>query len=291
MGDRSRRQAGPACGQPIVKGGGRALGLVPLGALAALLPTIGGLRAQEGGSLPQVQVDSPAGRTESLRVGVAATIIAGPASLAPLQIRITPDDAFPKNSFVRVQGLPPAVFLSEGHPIAPGAWAVPLYALPTLKLFVPVGVSGRAEFSISLVSAEGAVLADVRSTLMVQQPPEPPRETTALPPPPTPPSFSPPPPVLSPADREVAERLVVRGEREVEQGNIAVARQFFLRAAQANLARGALLLAATYDPRELARWRVQGVQPNLAEARRWYERARDLGAPEATARLAGLGGG
>jgi hypothetical protein len=40
----------------------------------------------------------------------------------------------------------------------------------------------------------------------------------------------------------------------------------------------------------LARWGVQGVQPNLTEARRWYERARQLGAPEAAARLAGLGG-
>ena len=97
--------------------------------------------------------------------------------------------------------------------------------------------------------------------------------------------------MLSPADREAAERFVVRGEREMEQGQVAVARQFFLRAAQAGLARGALLLAATYDPRELARWRVQGVQPSLDEARKWYERARELGAPEAEERLARLGAG
>ena len=70
-----------------------------------------------------------------------------------------------------------------------------------------------------------------------------------------------------------------------------MARQFFLRAAQMGLARGAMLLAATYDPRELARAGVQGVQPNLAEARKWYERARELGAPEAEERLARLGGG
>ena len=84
---------------------------------------------------------------------------------------------------------------------------------------------------------------------------------------------------------------IARGEREIEQGNVAVARQFFLRAAQFGLARGALLLAATYDPRELARWGAQGIQPNLTEARRWYERARELGAPEAEERLARLGGG
>jgi len=33
------------------------------------------------------------------------------------------------------------------------------------------------------------------------------------------------------------------------------------------------------------------VAPNLTEARKWYERARELGAPEAEERLARLGGG
>jgi TPR repeat protein len=97
--------------------------------------------------------------------------------------------------------------------------------------------------------------------------------------------------MLSPAERETAEKLVARGEREIEQGQVAVARNFFLRGAQVGVARAALLLAATYDPRELARWGVRGVQPNLAEARKWYERARELGAPEAEERLARLGGG
>jgi len=261
--------------------------------LWAMLLPVGPLHAQDGTLLLLLaQSDPPAGRTEGPRIGVAATITVGSASQAPLQIRITPTDAVPKNSFVRVRGLPPAVSLSEGHATAPGAWAVPLYALATLQMIVPAGVAGRTDFSISLVNDEGALLAEARSALVVQPPPEPPpRETKAAPQPPALPSFSPPPPVLSPADREAAERLVARGEREIEQGNIAAARQFFLRAAQANLARGALLLAATYDPRELARWRVQGVQPNLVEARKWYERARELGAPEAAARLAGLGGG
>jgi hypothetical protein len=123
---------------------------------------------------------------------------------------------------------------------------------------------------------DGTPLAEARSGLVEQLPVEaPPGERKAS--------------MLSPADREAAERLVVRGEREIDQGNIAVGRQFFVRAAQVGLARGALLLAATYDSRELARWGVQGVQPNLAEARKWYERARDLGAPEAAERLARLG--
>jgi TPR repeat protein len=153
-------------------------------------------------------------------------------------------------------------------------------------MVVPTGVSGRAELSISLVAEDGTVLADATSQLVVELPVQAaPKATEAKPPPRAKV------PDLTPAAREAAEKFVTRGERELEQGQIAVARQFFLRAAQAGLARGALLLAATYDPRELARWRVQGVQPNLEEARKWYERARELGAPEAEERLARLGAG
>ena len=60
---------------------------------------------------------------------------------------------------------------------------------------------------------------------------------------------------------------------------------FFQRAAEAGLANGALKMAATYDPAELDRLevKVQGAIPDRAEARKWYERARD-------ARGAGSGG-
>ncbi len=51
-------------------------------------------------------------------------------------------------------------------------------------------------------------------------------------------------------------------------------------------------MAATYDPVELERLnvKVQGVAADRGEARKWYERARALGAPEADDRLARLGG-
>jgi hypothetical protein len=263
----------------------RALAIAALGVTSALLtsasPALGEERAP---SLRLAQTSS----ANTLRITVAPTISAHSASQAALQIRIAPADALPKNSFVRVRGLPPAVSLSEGYATAPGAWAVPLYALASLQMIVPAGVAGRAELSISLVGEDGTLLADAKSLLVVERPVQAaPKETRAEAQPPVRPRG----PILSPAEREAAERFVTRGERELEQGQVAVARQFFLRAAQAGLARGALLLAATYDPRELARWRVQGVQPNLDEARKWYERARELGAPEAEERLARLGAG
>jgi len=78
------------------------------------------------------------------------------------------------------------------------------------------------------------------------------------------------------ADRERFAKMIVRGEHELEAGNVSIARQFFLRAADGGLARGALLLAWTYDKNEFARLRIQGVTPNRELADKWYQRAREL---------------
>ena len=111
---------------------------------------------------------------DGLQIAVAPTIAAHPASQAALPIRIAPADALPKNSFVRVRGLPPTVSLSEGYATAPGAWSVPIHALASLQMIVPAGVTGRAELSISLVTEDGALLAQARPVLVVQPPPQPP---------------------------------------------------------------------------------------------------------------------
>jgi hypothetical protein len=220
-------------------------------------------------------------RSQAPRITIAPTIVAAPESRVRLPIGIEPLDAAPRNSFVRLKGLPPIVSLTDGHAISPGAWAVPLAGLANLHMNMPAGVSGQSELTVSLVAEDGALLAEATATLIVAAGP-------AAAPVQSAPRAA---PVLTPADRQTAERMVARGERDLQDGNVALARQFFLRAAEAGLARGAMLLAGTYDPRELARQRVQGVQPNPALARKWYERARELGAPEAEERLTSLGGG
>jgi hypothetical protein len=90
------------------------------------------------------------------------------------------------------------------------------------------------------------------------------------------------------SEREAAEKMVARGERHLADGNVAFARQFFLRAANLGLARGAMLMAISYDPKELARMGAASVQPDVAVARGWYERARALGAHEAKELLSRL---
>jgi hypothetical protein len=263
-------------------------------AMAAALPAQhAGAQVAKDGVRLHAQVAQQGSSGSSPRIAVLATVVAEPASQMPLQIRIAPVEAIPRNSFLRLRGLPPTASLSQGYAIAPGSWAVPLKELGSLTVRLPAAGIGRSELVISLVAEDGALLAEARMSLVIQAAPPPPaaEKGPAPPPPPAAPAAPKSVPALSAAEREAAEKLLARGDRDLDQGNIAVARQFYLRAAQMGLARGALMLAATYDPGELTRLRAIGVQPNVAEARKWYERAAELGAPEAAERLATLGGG
>src|SRR5262249_33650258 len=101
------------------------------------------------------------------RISVAPAVTAEPASQVALPIQIGPPDALPRNSFVRLRGLPHVVSLTEGYSVGPGSWAIPLGALATLKANVPAGVSGRSELVISLVSSDGALLSEARTMFVV----------------------------------------------------------------------------------------------------------------------------
>jgi len=214
-------------------------------------------------------------------------------------------DAVPRNSFVRVRGLPPTAALTEGYSIAPGSWAVSLAALPELKIMLPAGTTGRSEIVVTLVSIDGSVLAETKSTLAISAAGQ--RSGNLVTRDAGPPAASmlragvgdgsersgqPPPPITQSTtsqDRERALRLVKKGDEQLGEGNIAAARLFYERAADAGLAEGAMALAGTFDAQELARLGVRGIQPDPKQARRWYERARELGANDAQERLHRIG--
>jgi hypothetical protein len=217
-------------------------------------------------------------------LAVAATLSLEPDTQAPLAIQITPPNAVAPGCFVRVRGLPTTAALSSGHSIAPGAWAIPVSALPTLKILIPAAAPGRSEISITLVSADGTVITDTRMTLLITAPAaEGSRSPVLLPP------IATKRPALGEEARERAMRLLKRGHEQLAEGGIAQARLLYERAADAGLALGAMAMAATYDAIELQRLGVRGLKPDPEAARRWYERASQLGAPEAELRLRRLG--
>lgn len=207
------------------------------------------------------------------------------ATQVPFLIEIRPPEAVPRGSFIKVRGIPAMAALSAGHSIAPGAWAIPLSALPDLKMTLPAAQTGRSEVNVTLVAADGSVLAETTYTLVVSA--TPPQEIVKAAPiqvVPTPSALQ-----MTAEDRERALRLVKKGDQQLAEGGIAQARLLYERAAEAGLAEGAMAVAATYDPVELNRLRVRGFSPDPAAARKWYERARQLGAREAEQRLQRLG--
>jgi TPR repeat protein len=75
--------------------------------------------------------------------------------------------------------------------------------------------------------------------------------------------------------------LVKRGAELMANGNIAAARQLFEPAAEAGDPAAANALAETYDPSVLEKLGAKAITPNIALARRWYERAKALGSTAA----------
>jgi hypothetical protein len=85
-----------------------------------------------------------------------------------------------------------------------------------------------------------------------------------------------------------AASLVRRAQEMLANGDVKGARVLLLRAAEARDARAALALAKTFDPIALRQLSTVDPGPDVAQARNWYQRAREWGAPEAQRQLDAL---
>ena len=88
-------------------------------------------------------------------------------------------------------------------------------------------------------------------------------------------------------DQQLAE-LLARGDLFLRAGDIASARLFYERAADAGDGQAALRMGATFDPIFLARAGLRNLRGDPAKARLWYHRARELGASETQPHLDNL---
>jgi len=100
-----------------------------------------------------------------------------------------------------------------------------------------------------------------------------------------------PPQRLSPPQQHLwdsAARMKL-GAELMAAGDIASARTMFERVAEEGDAAAAFALAETYDPAVLKAMPLRGgITPDAGLARRWYEKARDMGSSSAAERLARL---
>jgi hypothetical protein len=82
--------------------------------------------------------------------------------------------------------------------------------------------------------------------------------------------------------------LMTRAKALLATGDISPARLLLERAAEAQEASAALMLAQTYDPTVLGTQDIRNITPDPALARRWYQRAAQLGSADAQRRLSQL---
>jgi hypothetical protein len=111
----------------------------------------------------------------------------------------------------------------------------------------------------------------------------------------TPPVSTPEPPaakaasvVKLPLSADELDALLSRSSGFLKTGDFAAARILLRRAAESGSADAALMLAKTFDPIYLNELGAMGIQPDIAQARHWYQQAVELGSDAAAQRLANL---
>jgi TPR repeat protein len=195
------------------------------------------------------------------------------------------------------KGLPPEIALSAGFRVRDDAWAVSVNDAPNLAMSSPAGYQGSYQLAVTLhrgreANPETRVISVRLGTATA--------DGTAA----TPPHARPTATTVSrdvepvsevasiPAKTELSEgeetALLQSAAAMLKNGDIEAARLAYSELATHGSGEAAYLMAQTYDPRELEKYFVVGMQPDPELARQWYGRAVELGYREAKERLTTL---
>jgi hypothetical protein len=170
---------------------------------------------------------------------------------------------------VVISGLQPGMSITTGRPLDVASWRLAPGDLGNALVRPPRDFVGTIELAAELRRLDDMVVD--RKTQHLQWV--------------APPRRNPPAPAVRRLDAEEIAALIKRGEEFVANGDLAAARLMLQRAAEAQDARAALALAATYDPSVLAQLGIRGPAGDAAMARAWYEKAKEFGSDEASRRL------
>ena len=238
------------------------------------------------GSVP----NQPAETTES---ALEVTVL--PATVLPSPSQLAQDEAAATTALSPLQSRPAKIASAQDRAAATIA-ELPQSQPPQIS-----SAQDRATAPIAqpaqIVSAQTRATATLAPAPQVQPAQIANVQDQTAPPPPTfsAPVFEPqaaPAQVSSPAERVDAEQvamLISRGMEYLKSGDFPSARLLLKRAAEVGSPGAALMLGATFDPLFLPRLRANGIEPDVAQARWWYEKALELGADGASQRLAELG--
>ncbi len=210
-----------------------------------------------------------------------------PAQAAPASPAPAPDS--PRDE-ATASGAPPSSGAAP-KPAPENAMASTVAAAPVVAPPVPVSPPAPA---MAPASPPAAAMAPAPPPAAAIAPaPPPPMATASLPTPAASPAPPPPAAALAPVPAPASvgasdPEMRAMGDERLQQGDIASARLFYERAADAGDGRAARLLGSTYDPAFLERWGVQGMRGDVERAASWYRRASALGDADADRNLRAL---
>jgi hypothetical protein len=193
-----------------------------------------------------------------------------PQRPAPLPLQVQPEQAANEPFILTLSGAPAGTMLFGANRISSDAWFLPSGSVGRLEIVLPEWSTTVFEVTIALRRTDGGFAAQTRAWLSV-----------------------PPPASLSAAvpktDEATAKELLARADRLIRRGDIVAARAIYQRATELGSGQAALALGSTYDPNRLWSLGALGLVGNKERAKQWYQRASELGHPEAKARLVALG--
>jgi len=183
------------------------------------------------------------------------------ASMAPVSFGAAQPEPAPQQP--RVAVVPP---VTPELPVAPDAQAA--------RRAQPGASSASASPSREQIAA--AYQSAIKSSVVAVEP----AVSEPQPPPPT--------PTARRIDPDELATLLKRAKGLLAIGDITAARLLLERAADAQEAEAALMLAGTYDPQVLGVQDMRSITPDPAMARAWYQKAAQLGSADARRRLSQL---
>ena len=207
--------------------------------------------------------EQPKPATPQLILGETGPRAAGEAF--PLGVALT---GAAEGASVVLDGLAPGSTVTAGGSSGADTWRIPVSDLRNALVRPPRGFAGPMDIAVELRLADDRAVDRKLLRLEWSTPPLQAKgfRTRQL-------------------DQEEVADLMKRGEAFIAVGDLAAARLVLQRAAEGGDPRATMTLAGTYDPIVLEKLGVQGLASDIALARKWYERAKELGSPEALRRL------
>jgi hypothetical protein len=198
-----------------------------------------------------------------------ASIVGEAGKETAFAISLDSSENLPARSIITIRGLPEGTSFSAGRPFGETEWSLRPDEISGLRLKLPAVASGRRVLSVSVVAADGTMIASSSTRLDIAPDPK-----AAL--------------ILRPQDTARIDELMAHGRKMVDVGYFPGARAYFQRAAEAGSAEAAFSVGLSYDPSFIAEIGAQGIHPDVKQARIWYERAKALGYKDADAKLNAL---